>query len=186
MDQGNWYNDHIKTAVYADPVEEAVCTAIQRALIKTFGLFKWQLDDNGSRSQYFPKLPLLHQTCIYKVIDSIKNEIARHNLEYCSETEELQQSGVNVESRNIITDRLQDVWAWISTGFLAQLVLNLTSTFAVCKNWNSHGTLVGASVCQLGAVPGSLEKGAVGPLINTEFQQVIPIGNVLTRNTLTL
>ena len=48
------------------------------------------------------------------------------------------------------------------------------------KNWNSHGAIVGAALCQLGSVLGSLESGAIGPLINTEFQQVIPLGNALT------
>ena len=48
----------------------------------------------------------------------------------------------------------------------------------MCENWNSHGTTVGGSLCQLGAVL-SLETGAVGPLINTEFQQVIPLRNAL-------
>ena len=48
------------------------------------------------------------------------------------------------------------------------------------KNWKSHGAQVGASLCQLGALLASLETGAVVPLIDTEFQQVIPIGNALT------
>ena len=40
--------------------------------------------------------------------------------------------------------------------------------------------LVGAALCQLGSVLGSLESGAIGPLIDMEFQQVIPLGNALT------
>ena len=67
------------------------------------------------------------------------------------------------------TDRLPRIWAHISPGFLARLLLNLTSTFAVCKNWNSHGATVGAALCQLGWVLCSLESGAVGPLIDMEF-----------------
>ena len=67
-----------------------------------------------------------------------------------------------------------------------QDLLKLTSTFAVCKNWNSYGTIVGAALCQLSSVLGSLESGAIGPLIDgtktwpfLEFQQVIPLGNAL-------
>ena len=39
LDKENWYANHIESALYEDPVQEAVCTVIQRALIKMFGLF---------------------------------------------------------------------------------------------------------------------------------------------------
>ena len=153
-------------------------TVIQRALIKIFGLFTWKLDQDAGK--YFQKLALPHQRCIYEVIDTVKKEIARHNLEYMNDTEKIEQTGANVDGRNNVANRLPHIWGCISPGFLARLLLNLTSTFAVCKNWNSHGTTVGAALCQLGSVLGSLESGAVGPLIDTEFQQVIPLGNALT------
>ena len=140
LDQENWYADHLESALYEDLVQEAVCTVIQRALIKMFGLFTWKLDQNAGK--YFPKLDLPHQECIYKVIDAVKKEIARQNLEYTNDTEKLQQAGVNVAGQMQVADRLPHIWSWISTGFLARLLLNLTSTFAVCKNWNSHGFIV--------------------------------------------
>ena len=37
-----------------------------------------------------------------------------------------------------------------------------------------------ASLCQLGSVLTLFESESVGPLINMEFQQVIPLGNALT------
>ena len=76
----------------------------------------------------------------------------------------------HVEGWKNVADRLPHIWGRISPGFVVRLLLNLTSTFAVCKNWNSHGTIVGAALCQLGSVLGSLESGAIGPLINMEFQ----------------
>ena len=59
-------------------------------------------------------------------------------------------------------------------------MLNLTSTFAACKNWNSHGATVGAPLRQLGALLASLETAFVGPLIDNDFRELIPIGNALT------
>ena len=75
-----------------------------------------------------------------------------------------------------MADRLLHIWAWISTGFLARNLLNLTSTFAVCKNWNSHSTTVGVALCQLGDALAFLQSAAVGPYIDTEFQEIIPLG----------
>ena len=177
LDQESWYPDNIESALYEDPVQEAVCTVIQRSLIKTFGLFTWKLDQEAG--MYFPKLPLPDDGCIYEVIDAVKKEIARHNLEYTNDTDQLEQTGTHVEGWNNVADRLPHIWGHISPGFVARLLLNLKSTFAVCKNWNSHCTIVGAALCQLGSVLVSLESGAIGPLINTEFQQVIPLGNAL-------
>ena len=137
LDQETWYANHIESALYKDAVQEVVHTVIQRSLIKTFGSFTWKLDQDDGK--YFPKLALPHQGCIYKVIDAVKKDISRHNLEYMDDTEKIEQTGANVDGRNNVADRLPHIWACISLGFLARLLLNLTSTFAVCKNWNSHG-----------------------------------------------
>ena len=109
----------------------------------------------------------------------MKKEIAKHNLEYMNDAKKIEQTGANVDGQNNVADRLPHIWGRISPGFLARLLLNLTSTFAMCKNSNLHGTIVVAALCQLGSVLGSLESGAVGPLIDMEFQQVIPLGNAL-------
>ena len=178
LDQESRYANNIESALYEDPVQEAVRTVIQRALIKTFGLFTWKLDQDTGK--YFPNLPLPYDGCIYKVIDAVKKEISRYNLEYTNDTEKLEQTGAHVKGRKNVADRLPHIWGRNSPGFVTRLLLNLTSTFAVFKNWNSHGAIVGAALCQLGSVLGSLESGAIGPLIDTEFQQVIPLGNALT------
>ena len=155
-----------------------MCTVIERALIKMFGLFTWKLDQDAEK--FFPKLSLPHQGCIYEVIDAVKKEISWHNLEYTNDTEKIEQTGANVDGWNNVADRLPHIWVRISPGFLPDFFLNLTSTFAVCKNWNSHGAAVGAALCKLGLVLGSLESGAVGPLIDMEFQQMIILGNALS------
>ena len=117
LDQENWYADHLESALYEDLVQEAVHTVIQRALIKTFGLFTWKLDQDAGK--YFPKLGLPHQGSIYKVIYTVKKEIARQNLEYTNDTEKLQQAGMNVAGWMQVADRLSHIWSRISTGFLA-------------------------------------------------------------------
>ena len=132
LNQATWYSDLIESALYEDPVQEAVYTAIHRAIIKMFGLFEWKLDQDAGK--YFPKLPLPQQGCIYKVIDAVKKEIARQNLEYTNETEKLEELGINLDGQKKVSNRLPHIWSRISTGFLAWLALNLTSTFAVCKN----------------------------------------------------
>ena len=96
VDQKTWNWEFMEPAFYSDPVQEAVCTVIQRSLIKTFGLFKWTLDTDAVK--YFPKLPLPQQGCIYEVIDAVKKEIARHSLEYSNDTNELEHLGVSVQS----------------------------------------------------------------------------------------
>ena len=78
----------------------------------------------------------------------MKKEIARHNLEYTNDTEKVEQTGAHVEGRKNVADRLPHIWGCISPGFVAKLLLNLTRTFAVCKNWNSDGTIVGAALFQ--------------------------------------
>ena len=108
LDQENWYADNIESALYEDPVQEAVQTVIKRALIKMFGLFTWKLDYNAGK--YFPKLPLPHQGCIYKVIDTVKKEIARHNLEYTNDTEKFEQTCANVDGQKNVADRLPHIW----------------------------------------------------------------------------
>ena len=145
LDQENWYADQIESALYEDPVQEVMHTVIQRALIKMFGVLTWKLDQDAGK--YFPKLALPHQGCIDEVIDAVKKEISRHNLENTNDTEKIEQTGANVDGLNNVTDRLPHIWAPISPGFLARLLLNLASTFAVCKNWNSHDATVGAALC---------------------------------------
>ena len=78
-----------------------------------------------------------------------------------------------------VYDRLPHIWSRLSTSFLARFMLNLTSTFAACKNWNSDGATVGASLCQLGALLASLDTTSVRPLIDNDFRELILIGNAL-------
>ena len=126
----------------------------------------WKLEEDTGK--YFPKLPLPQQasTNIYEVIDYVKQEISRFNYQFGKETDKLEELGANVDHQKIVGDRLPDIWEQISTGFLARNLLNLTSTFAVCKNWNSHSARVGAAVCQLGGALPFLQSAAIGPYID--------------------
>ena len=132
LDQESWYADNIESALYEDPVQEVMHTVIQRALIKTFGLLTSKLDQDAGK--YFPKLPLPQDGFIYELIDTVKKEISRHNLEYMNDTEKLEQTAAHVEGQKNVADKLPHIWGCISPGFVARLLLNLTSTFAVCKN----------------------------------------------------
>ena len=50
----------------------------------------------------------------------------------------------------------------------------------MCKNWNSHGALLGASLCQLASMLLCLDKASKGSLIDNNFAELIPQGKVQT------
>ena len=50
----------------------------------------------------------------------------------------------------------------------------------MCKNWNSHGATLGATLCQIASMLSCLDDASKGPLIDVDFTQLIPQGNVQT------
>lgn len=64
----------------------------------------------------------------------------------------------------------------ITTGYIAELCLDLTHTFRANKNWNWHGASVGASIGAISSLLCSLSSGKL-PI---NFRQNIPKGVVLT------
>ena len=66
----------------------------------------------------------------------------------------------------------------MSLAFLGRQILEMTQTFRVNKNWNSHGGQLGAAMCQLGSILASFENVANKSLVSTHFAEVIPRGCV--------
>ena len=77
-------------------------------------------------------------------------------------------------------DRFTDTCAWISCGYIARLLLNTICTFQVCKNWNSHEAILGATTCQIASMLSGLDAASRGILIDVDFNELIPKGNVQT------
>ena len=60
------------------------------------------------------------------------------------------------------------------------MLLNAISTYQVGKNWNSHGSLLGATLCQMASVLSCLDGASKGSVIDHDFTQLIPQGNAQT------
>ena len=68
----------------------------------------------------------------------------------------------------------------MGSAFLARQIMDTTHSFPVNKNWNSHGSQVGAAMCQLGSILASFEDASNRRLVSMHFPEVIPRGCVQT------
>ena len=60
------------------------------------------------------------------------------------------------------------------------MLLNAISMYQVGKNWNSHGSLLGATLCQMASMLSCLDDALKGSVIDHDFTQLIPQGNAQT------
>ena len=163
---------------YEDPVQIQVRKLLSRAMIQTFGLFKYKYDELVNK--FMPVLPLPHDDCIDKVIQIVKGGQSVCVYEMKMEIVELQKKNPElVKSKKDIADRFTDTCAQISSGYIARLLLNTICTFQVCKNWNSHGAILGATMCQIASLLSGLDAASRG-LIDVDFNELILKGNVQT------
>ena len=177
VDQWKWYSDPMVRKDYVDPVQIEMRKLISRGLVLTFSLFTYKHDPLIDK--YVPELPLPHDACIGKVIEIVKlcQGICVSELD----AEIIQLTGTPAAAfKNHVLDRFRKTTARISSGYIARLLLDAISTFQVCKNWNSHGALLGATLCQIGSMLSCLDTAAKGELINVDFNELIPRGNVQT------
>ena len=66
----------------------------------------------------------------------------------------------------------------MGSAFLPRQIMDTTHSFHVNKNWNSHGSQVGATMCQLGSILASFEDASNRRLVSMHFSEVIPRGCV--------
>ena len=57
----------------------------------------------------------------------------------------------------------------MGSAFLARQKMDMTHSFHVNKNWNSHGSQVGAAMCQLRSILASFEDASNRRLVSTHF-----------------
>ena len=164
---------------YHDPVQIQVRKLLNRALVKTFALFEFQYD--GMINKYMPRLPMPHDACIDKEIDIVKSCQAMCLMDMNSEITQLENSNPTLAvTKEEVVQKFNHTCSRISCGYIARLLLNAISTFQVCKNWNSHGATLGATLCQIALMLSCLDNASKGSLIDVDFTQLIPQGNVQT------
>ena len=179
VDQWKWYPDVMSSKDYEDPVQIKVRKLLNRAMVHTFALFQYQY--NPLLKKYMPYLPWPHDACIGKVIEIVKTCQATCLMQLNDEITHLEKTKLEkvAKKRDIVT-RFTHTCSQISSGYIARLLLNATCTFQVCKNWNSHGATLGATLCQMASMLVGLDNASKHGLIDIDFTQFILQGNVQT------
>ena len=86
-----------------------------------------------------------------------------------------------------LSRQLEQLVNIISTGHIAEVCVQMTQSYRVNKNWNSHGAKVGAVICDAASLIAMIEK-CDSPILESDanckmdanFRQTIPRGRVLT------
>ena len=125
-------------------------------MVETFALFTFQYDE--LLEKYFPHLPMAHDACISRVIGIVKAAQVQCVIKMNAEVAEIQNTNpmLAAKKRGLVT-RFTDTCAWISNGYIARMLLNAISTYQVSKNWNSHGSLLEATLCQMASMLSGLD-----------------------------
>ena len=164
---------------YEDPVQIQVRKLLNRAMVHTFALFDFKYVELIKK--FMPVLPMPHDDCINRVIQIVKASQAVCLLEMNMEISDIEKTDpVLAAKKKDIAGKFTDTCAQISCGYIARLLLNAICTFQVCKNWNSHGATLGASLCQMASMLSGLDKASTGSLIDVDFNELIPKGYVQT------
>ena len=74
---------------------------------------------------------------------------------------------------------LKKALSTITTGKLANLIVDCTDTIRAKKNWNSHGATLGSAISQLSSIISSLGKASEEE-VRPDFNVLIPCGLVHT------
>ena len=179
VDQLKWYSDGMPVKDYEDPVQIQFRILLNRAMVNTFALFEYTYDEVIKK--YFPRLPMPHDACISEVIKIVKACQATCLMKMNTEITQLQNSNPTLAgTKRDIAEKFNHTCACISCGYIARLLLNAISTYQVGKNWNSHGATLGATLCQMASMLSCLDNASTGCLIDVDFTELIPQGNVQT------
>ena len=136
LDYSDWqYSNFALPHYYRDPIQEVFRKVISRALIKTFNMFKYSLDE--ASGTYLPLLEKPVDGCIEDVIGSVKEEIEKF-VEYVEyEIEELKtKPGKN----DTVAEMTETLWkfhsccAVINIRCMGRMILDTTHAFRENKN----------------------------------------------------
>ena len=180
MDPKDWYTNEMLRKVYADPVQEGIWRILGRSLVRTFALFKYK--KHSLVNIYCATFDAPHEAKIQEVIDIVEYEFTQHEKTMNNIIKNLADQGKNAEAEWMTNcvDILVKNFACMSSAFLERQILDMTHSFHVNKNWNSHGSQVGATMCQLGSILASFEDASNQRLVSMHFSEVIPRGRLQT------
>ena len=180
MDPKDWYTNKMPRKVYADPVQEGIRRILGRSLVRTFALFKYK--KHSLVNVYCATFDAPHKAKIWEVIDIVEYKFTQHEKTMNDIIKNFADQEKNAEAewmKNCV-DILVKNFARMSSAFLARQILDTTHSFCVNKNWNSHGSQVGAAMCQLGSILASFEDASNRRLVSTHFSEVILRGCLQT------
>ena len=168
VDQWKWYANIMMSKDYEDPVQIQVRKLLNRAMVNTFALFKFKYD--GLIKKDMPRLLMPHNACIGNVVQIIKVCQAMCLMEMNTEIMQLQNSNSMLAgTKQEIANKFNHTCAWISCHYIARLLLNAICTFQVCKNLNSYGATLGATLYQMASMLSCLDNASRGSLIDIDF-----------------
>ena len=149
--------------------------ALEVCIVATFDRFKWE--DIVLKGEKIT-LPTCNMPVAFLVDDVI--EIVR--LTFSTRVNKIKKEG-----KLQLSVTLDKLWKAIGPGYIAELCVDLTQSFRVNKNWNSHGAKVGAAVCELGSLLAmigerwyTLEGEELWDEFDVDFRQKMPRGEMLT------
>ena len=123
-----------------------------------------------------------HEAKIQEVIDIVEYEFTQHEKTMKGVVQNLVHQGNKDEvewMENCIKTLVKN-FSHMGSAFLARQIMDTTHSFCVNKNWNSHGSQVGAAMCQLGSILASFENASNQRLVSMHFSEVILRGCVQT------
>ena len=132
--------------VYGNDVQMQFWKFLQNIAIHTFGMMEYKLQP--VLEKYKPEFPKPNEAMIDSVIQVVEQFTPR--------------SGALVK---LVTH--------ITSGHIAQLVLDLTHSYQANKNWNSHGNAVCAAMCNIAILVSALTGKESLPV---NFIQMLPKG----------
>ena len=155
--------------VYADPVQEGIRRILGRSLVRTFALFKYK--KHSLVNVYCAMLEPPHEAKIREVINIVEYKFTQHKKTMKDIVQNLAAQGKKDEAEWMekYIRILVENFSCMGSAFLARQILDMTHSFHDNKNWNSHGSQVGATMCQLGSILASFEDASNRRLVSTHF-----------------
>ena len=150
--------------IYKDSVQTAVREILTRSYIMFFKKFEYRQDP--LMKLYGVEFPRHHEQMLLDCILIVEKE-CEHYITWMT-----QKCGSDVQP-------LKKALSTITTGKLANLIVDCMDTIRSKKNWNSHGAALGLAMCQLSSIISSLGKASEEEL-RPDFNELIPCGVVHT------
>ena len=158
-----WSPGKVDVPIYDNSMQSQLRKLIMHVTVRTFAQMTYKIDLSG---KYLPTFPMHADMMIDSVIELVKKSLPKPS----SSRKSGKWVAVSVE------DRFLQLVDQITTGYIAELCLDLTHTFRANKNWNWHGATVGATMGAIASLLNALRNGK----LDENFRQKIPKGVVLT------